>query len=225
MGVKSLFKDLLSSKGHYNGSVKILAEEGYSDRYMECLEKELSTASKKKDIAEGKAFFAQALLFRGELKKAEKAFADVDSSELPKHVDSVFFNNYIVCLFLMGGEGHMKQISQIYDEHNHTLLSDPTLVMRRTVGIHEFIEKRYENAVTVFIKLLSEPDSRLTLYADICLVKTLLALDMYERAKEIADAGFPRYKKTGEISEEIRRLNTRINAGDLRSGKKGKKRK
>ncbi|MGN0642960.1 MAG: hypothetical protein ACI4JJ_07415 [Huintestinicola sp.] len=225
MQTRSLLKKLINVKGHYAESVKLLAKEGYSDGYMTLLKEEISSAKKKKDAAEGQAFLAQAHLFRGELDSAEKAFAAADYAHLPDHISSVFFNNYIVCLFLMGGEGHMKEISRIYKEHNKTVLAENTLVMRRTIGINEFIEKRYENAVTVFVKLLSEPDPRTTLFADICLTKSLLALDMFDRAKEISDAGFGRYKGMGDIYEETKRIKTKISAGLLTSSAPAKKRK
>ncbi|MBR4223784.1 MAG: hypothetical protein IKR73_03135, partial [Oscillospiraceae bacterium] len=76
---------------------------------------------------------------------------------------------------------------------------DGSVYMRRSVGIMEHISERYENAVTVFVKLIPEPDPRDTLMADICLARSMLRLDMYARVRELSN-GFGRYKGKAELS-------------------------
>ena len=186
------------------------------------LSAECETAGNPKEKAEGQALTAQGLLFRGKLRDALKAFEETDIERLPKTIGHVFVNNYILCLFLLGKP---ERIRTLYEEQNKFVLGDNSLVMRRTIGIKEYIEKRYENAVTVFIKLLSEPDPRCTLMADICIVKAMLKLDMKERAAEIAELGFGRYVGMGDITAEVNRLRLMINAAPRTSGNGGKNNK
>ncbi len=223
MKLKETIKGFLKMTGHYSQSAIYLAEHGYNNHYMEMLKEECDTAQKPKVREEGKALTAQALMFRGEMRAAEENYKNVDISKLPAHLNSVFVNNYIMCLFLLNKP---QRIREIYHEYNAVALAENTLVMRRTIGIKEYIDKRYENAVTVFIKLAGEPDPRVTLMADICLVRAMLALDMNERAAEIADLGFSRYNGKGDITAEINRLKMKI-SGSSRSnkGKKNKKKR
>ncbi|MGN1101047.1 MAG: hypothetical protein ACI4RG_02580 [Huintestinicola sp.] len=222
--LKDTVKGFLKMTGHYADSAMYLAEHGYNDQYMKMLSAECETAANPKEKAEGQALTAQGLLFRGKLRDALRAFEETDISKLNKNVGHVFVNNYIFCLFLLGKP---ERIRAIYEEQNKLVLGEGSLVMRRTVGIKEFIEKRYENAVTVFIKLLSEPDPRCTLMADICIVKAMLKLDMKERAAEIAELGFGRYSGMGDITAEVNRLRLMINAVPRTNGggKNSKKKK
>ncbi|MCM1578902.1 MAG: hypothetical protein NC078_08910, partial [Ruminococcus sp.] len=144
-------------------------------------------------------------------------YEKVDIDRLGKDEAAAFVGNYVMCLFLLDKP---QRIRQLINEREREAFGGGTLIMRRTVGIREYIEKRYENAVEVFLKLLSEPDPRVTLMADICLVKAMLKLDMNERAKEIAALGFDRYKGRGEITSEVNRLKIAINSG---KGKKKRK--
>lgn len=210
--------------GHYAGSATYLAEYGYNEEYMKMLEAECESAGNEKEKAEGQGLCAQAHMFRGEFKKALEMYGETRVSNLPLHMRSVFVNNYILCLFLSGKFG---QIKEVYRDYNKEALSEGSLVMRRTIGIKEYIDKRYENAVTVFIKLVEEPDPRATLMADICLVKSMLALDMTERAAEIAGLGFSRYDGRGDITAEVNRLKMKISSGGRKNNrnKGGKKKK
>ncbi|MGN0638808.1 MAG: hypothetical protein ACI4J0_10590 [Huintestinicola sp.] len=220
--LKDSIKGFLKMTGHYADSAMYLAEHGYNDEYMKMLSAECETAGNPKEKAEGQALTAQGLLFRGKLRDALKAFEETDISRLPKAVGHVFANNYILCLFLLEKP---ERIRTLYEEQNKLVLGEGSLVMRRTVGIKEFIEKRYENAVTVFIKLLSEPDPRCTLMADICIVKAMLKLDMKERAAEIAELGFGRYSGMGDITALVNRLRLMINAVPRTNGGKNNKKK
>lgn len=214
-------KGFLKMSGHYSDSAVYLAEHGYNDEYMKLLEAEIESAGNEKEKAEGNALKAQAYLFQGKLRESLAGFENTDIKKIPKHVNSVAVNNYILCLFLLGKP---LRIKEIYEEYNSIILAEPTLVMRRTIGIKEHIEKRYENAVTVFIKLLQEPDPRATLMADICIVKSMLSLDMKDRAAEIADMGFSRYNGKGDITAEVNKLKLRINSAN-KNKKPGKKRR
>ena len=220
-GLKESVKGFLKMTGHYADSAMYLAEHGYNEEYLKMLAAECESADKPKVKAEGQALTAQALLFSGKLRKALEAFEQTDISKLSKEIAPVFANNYILCLFLLEKP---QRLREVYEEHNRILLADNSLVMRRTIGIKEYIEKRYENAVTVFIKLRSEPDPRCTLMADICIVRAMLKLGMKERASEIAELGFNRYSGRGDITAEVNRLKLLINAAPRkRSG--GKKEK
>ncbi|MGN1090443.1 MAG: hypothetical protein ACI4Q6_08585, partial [Huintestinicola sp.] len=121
--------------------------------------------------------------------------------------------------------GKNERAAKLYEEHNRIALAENTLVMRRSIGINEFVNKRFENAVTVFLKLLSEPDPRVTLMADICLVKAMLALDMNDRAREIADMGFGRYTAMGDITAEVNKLRLKINGARSNKNTSSKKRR
>lgn len=220
--LKDTVKGFLKMTGHYADSAMYLAEHGYNDEYIKMLSAECETAENPKVRAEGQALTAQALLFRGKLRDALKAFEETEIKKLPKTIGHVFANNYILCLFLLGKP---ERIRTVYEEQNKLVLGENSLVMRRTIGIKEYIEKRYENAVTVFIKLLSEPDPRCTLMADICIVKSMLKLDMKERASEIAELGFGRYVGMGDITAEVNRLRLMINAAPRTNGNGGKNNK
>ncbi|MBQ5332391.1 MAG: hypothetical protein J6K92_03910 [Oscillospiraceae bacterium] len=220
--LKETVKGFLKMSGHYADSAVYLAEHGYNDEYLKMLAAECESAGSQKEKEEGKALTAQALLFMGRLRDALAAFEQTDITKLTKPVAHVFANNYILCLFLLEKP---QRIREVYEEQNKHILSGNSLVMRRTIGIKEYIAKRYENAVTVFIKLLSEPDPRCTLMADICIVRTMLKLDMKERAAEIAELGFGRYIGMGDITAEVNRLRLMINAVPRKGGSGGKKKK
>ena len=220
--LKESVKGFLKMTGHFADSAVYLAEHGYDDEYMSLLGAECESAGSQKEQAEGMALTAQGLLFRGQLRDALKAFEETDISKLNRSVGHVFVNNYIFCLFLLNKP---ERIRAIYEEQNKLALSEGSLFMRRTIGIKEYIEKRYENAVTVFVKLLSEPDPRCTLMADICIVRTMLKLDMKDRAAEIAELGFGRYSGKGDITAEVNRLRLAISSQGVKKGNSKKKKR
>lgn len=215
-------KGFLKMTGHYADSAMYLAEHGYNEEYMKMLSAECDSAGNGREKAEGQALTAQALLFRGKLRAALEAFEQTDIGKLPGSIGPVFVNNYILCLFLLDKP---SRIRELYEEQNKLVLGERSLLMRRTVGIKEYTEKRYENAVTVFVKLLSEPDPRCTLMADICIVRAMLKLDMKDRAAEIAELGFGRYTGMGDITAEVNRLRLMIISAPRKSGSANKKKK
>ena len=219
MALKETIKGFLGLSGTYSSAAQYLAEHGYDDRYIEILDELIQGAGKKK-AAEGMALKAQGLLFKGDLEKAAEVFAQTDARAVPKDIASLFVNNYILCLFL---SDKFSDIRRVYEEYNDIALSGDSLQMRRTVVINEHINDRYENAVTVFVKLLSYPDPRATLMADICIVKSLLRLDMTARAKEISDKSFGRYDAHGDITKQVNKLRSKITApkNKKRTNKRG----
>ena len=218
MALKDTIKGFLGLSGAYSKAVQYLAENGYDDRYIEILD-ECMAGKGKKQTAEGMALKAQGLLFKGDLGKAAEVFASADVRAVPKDISSIFVNNYILCLFLMD---KFTEARKIYEEYNDLALSGYSLQMRLSEWINEHINKRYENAVTVFVKLLPQPDPRATLMSDICIVKTFLRLDMKARAKEISDQYFARYNGKSELTGEINKLNAKINTHNKkRTNKRG----
>lgn len=195
-------------KNHYSESVKILAEQGYSDEYVNALLSEMNSAKKADDKAEGSNHLASARLFRGELTEAAEIFAAADHKKLPKEIRQAFFANYYLCLFLLN---KFREADEVYVEYNEYILGEANVFLRRSVGIHEFIVGHYDAAATVFIKLLNDikDDSRDTLMVDICIVRTLLKLDMYDQAYELS-ADFARYNDKYELTKLTEKLKKRI---------------
>ena len=56
-------------------------------------------------------------------------------------------------------------------------------------------------------------------------MRTMLALDMNDRAKEIADMGFGRYVGMGDITAEVNRLRLKMNSAGKPQRSGGKKKK
>lgn len=197
------------NKNHYEESVKVLAEEGYTDKYLDALRQELMSAKKPKAIAEGKSYLANAYLFKGELEKAYQTFAKTELKNLNRVIAPILLNNMIFCLFV---QDKFKQANELFMEHNSLILHEHTALMRRSLAIHEHISKRYENAVTILIKMSDVPDPRNNLYIDICLIKSMLRLDMFERAAELSGS-LDSYKDKAELWEEVSKLKKKIFSG------------
>lgn len=216
-------KGFLKMSGDYAEAAEYLAQNGYDDKYMELLRTAIEKAPAGKRREEGKALAAQGLLFKGDLTEAAAAFGECDIKKLSKTLGHVFVNNYILCLFLLE---RYKDADRLYDEHNSLVLGEQSAVMRRSVGIHEYIAHRYENAVTVFVKALSYDDKRSVLMMDICLVKAMLRLDMYDRAAETAHRSFSAYNGRGELTRTVKKLEMKIDSGARKkAGGKGHGRK
>ncbi len=229
--IKSLpdrIKGFLKMSGDYSRAAEYLTQNGYDEEYINMLRAAMEKAPKGRRQEEGKALIAQGLLFKGDLTAAAEAFGECEIKKLSRSLGHVFVNNYILCLFLTD---KFKEINELYEKHNALVLGESSVVMRRTIGIREFIARRYENAVTVFVKAVSTDDRRSVLMIDICLVRAMLRLDMFDRAREIAQKSFPAYYGRGELTELIRKTEMRIesgarkNAGGRKHGRKnGQKR-
>ena len=208
-------KGIFGFRGGYSEAAGYLAEHGYNDGYIEMLRSARDAAKTKKSREEGSALIAQGLLFKGDLTAAAAEFEQVDMARLPRAIVSVFANNYMLCLFLLD---KFSAAEDLYKEQNKYLLSENSLAMRRTIGIKEHIAKRYENAVTVFVKALAEDTGRGTLMIDICIVRSMIRLDMYDRAREIAEKSFSSYYGKGELTALVKKLEMKIQTGLRRDG-------
>ncbi|MBQ5329940.1 MAG: hypothetical protein J6F31_01675 [Oscillospiraceae bacterium] len=213
-------KGFLGLSGPYSEAASYLASHDYNDEYIEMLRAARENAKGKKR-EEGTALIAQGLLFKGELKAAAEEFSACDPRKLPKSVGHIFVNNRILCLFLLD---RFREADEVYREYNSLALGEKTVAMRRTIGIREHCAGRYENAVEIFVKALSAADRRHTVMVDLCLVRSMLRLDMYERAGEIAKKNFSAYYGKGELTALVKKAEMKIQTG-ARSTFKGKKKK
>lgn len=213
-------KGFLGLAGNYAEAAAYLTEHGYDEEYIRMLREAADNAKTAAGREEGKALIAQGLMFRGQLTAALTEYEGVKVKSLKKELAHVFINNYILCLFLMGRK---ERINELYTEYNDIALAEDSIPMRRTIGIREHCAKRYENSVTVFVKALSAADPRSTLMIDICLVKSEIALDMYDRADELAKKHFSAYYGKGELTAVIKKLEMRIASGLTNSSKTASK--
>lgn len=194
-------------KNPYGESVKILASEGYTDKYIEALKSDIEKADPK-DKPEGNAHLACTKLFRGELTEAKQIFSELDFMKLPDYLVQTMLANYILCLFLLN---NFRELRETYVEYNRALLSEPTLLMRRSLGIYEFTSGNYDAATTIFLKLEKDnaDDSRGTMMADVCLARTFMKLEMYEQAMKYS-RNFGRYEDKDELGKQVKKLSKQI---------------
>ncbi len=189
-------------KSPFKESAAILAEEGFSQGYIEKLREETDALKKPADLAKGRSFLINALIIRGELTEAYSLYSGYAENGGFERLDKLLYpnllHNVIFSLFI---RDKFKEAERIYKELNHIVLSDKSDTMKRTLALHECMNGRYENAVTVLARLMGS-DCR---FVDLCLVKTVLKLDMYERAAELS-AGFGFYEGKGELAKEAAKL-------------------
>lgn len=198
-------------KNHYAHTAEILVREGYSDSYMTALDDALKTASKASDIAEGCCYIACAHLFRGELDRAYDRFLEINKKSLPDIICQSYAANYLLCLYLLN---KFREADELYEDCNNILLEDNNLMMRRSVGIHQFIRGNFDAALTVFIKAGKEAGklqdaSASMLMLDICIVRTLVQLDMYPQAVDYCSA-FSRYDNLDKLGDIVRKLKKNV---------------
>lgn len=202
-------------KCKFSKALEILAKEGFTENYAETLREELAEAERPQDIARGKSFLANALLILGNLTEAYSVFEEIDIKKLEHYLRGNLVSNMIFCKFVLDD---FAAADELYKKYNSEVLGERGEVMKRSLAIHQHIQGRYEVAVEIFVKML-DGDCR---FLDICMVKTLLRLNMYERAKEFT-AGFDRYKDCGELTAETEKLQKKISAGLNLPKKKGEK--
>ncbi len=193
----------------YKDCAVILSEEGYSENYINSVKSVMDGAKTSAEISEGKNYLAAAYLFKGDLSESQKYFSECDADILPDMIKQSFGANYILCLFLMN---KFKEAEEIYEKLNKYILSDGGILMRRSMGIHQFIAGDYSAAVTVFVYAEKNaagfsPHSPPML--DICLVKTLMKLDMYDKAAEYT-ADFAKYEALGKIGTLTKQMKKKI---------------
>lgn len=195
--------NLFKKKCNFKKSLEFLAKNGFTDEYAEFLKSEIAEAERPKDIAKGKSFLANALLIRGRLTEAYAEFESIDMKKLERYLQGNLVSNMIFCKFV---QDDFKTADFLYKEYNDVVLGEHTDAMKRSLAIHEHISGRYENSVEIYVKMMGS-ECR---FLDICMVKALLRLDLFERAKEFT-IGFERYENCNEISTETAKLQKKIN--------------
>ena len=203
---------LFKKKCDFGKSLAILAKQGFSEEYAEMLKTEIAAAERPKDIAKGKSFLANALLILGRLKEAFSVFEDIDMKRLEWHLRGNLVSNMIFCKFV---QDEFKAAEQLYKDYNDVVLGEPSDAMKRSLAIHEHINGRYEVSVEIYVKMM---DSECR-FLDICMVKSLLRLDMFEQANDFT-VGFERYEGCGELTAEVRKLKNKVADGLPKSKKK-----
>lgn len=190
----------------FKESAEILAQEGFSDNYISKLKEEVSQLKKPADIAKGSSYIINGLIVKGDLTEACETFVKCEAEGSLEKLDKLLYPNLLQNLiFAFFARDKFKEAERLYKEYNDKVLSEHTTSMKRTLAIHECINERYENAVTVLAKIL-DSDCR---FVDLCLVKTVLKLDMYERARELS-AGFDEYNGKNELEKEALKLKKKI---------------
>ena len=195
----SLFK----KRTNFRQAAEILATEGFTKNYTDMLKKELETAEHRRDIAKGRNYLANALLIQGDLTEAYSVFEEIELKYLDKDLHGNLISNMIFCKFV---QNDFKTADELYKTYNAAVLGEHTESMKRSLAIHEHIKGRYENAVEIIVKMGNSPCR----FIDICIVKSLLRLDMYSRAEEFA-VGFGKYDNCGELTKEVNKLKKKIN--------------
>lgn len=198
----SLFK----KKSPFSESANVLAEYGFSEEYISALEKDIEPLKKPKDIAKGQSYLVNALIIIGRLEEACNLYKKCDEDGAFNRLDKMLYPNLLHnVIFAYFIRDKFKDADNIYREKNEIVLSDSSDTMKRSLAIHECINGRYENAVTVLAKLL-DSDCR---FVDLCIVKTALKLDMFERANELS-AAFSEYKEKADLEAEAKKLKKKI---------------
>lgn len=186
----------------YSKSAKVLSEIGFCDDYIKALNEDIDAATKPRDINKGKSYLCNALIICGRLTKAYEVFHEIDLNTLDKILSPNLVQNIIFSLFV---RNKFSEADELYYKHNRLVLHEHTDSMRRTLAIHEHIQGRYENSITILAKLL-ESDCR---FLDICLIKSMLKLDMYESAAEIGGS-LNAYDGLYELGDETLKLKRKI---------------
>lgn len=196
-------------KNPFAASAEILAAEGFTDKYISALESDCTALKKPRDIVLGRSYLVNALVMRGRLSEAYESFCEAREKLPLKKLEPVLMQNMLHnVIFSLFIRDKFKEADELYSFYNAEVLSEPTSTMKRTLAIHECMNERYENAVTVLAKLL---DSECK-FLDLCIVKTLLKLDMFERAGELS-CGFDKYNGCGELEAEANKLKKKIQSG------------
>lgn len=194
----SIFK----KRTRFREAAEILASEGFTENYIAELKKGLETAEHRSDIALGKNYLINALIIRGHLTEACRLFEDIELKRLDKSLHGNLISNIIFCKFV---RNDFKAADELYKTYNAAVLGEHSEAMKRSLAIHEHINGRYENSVEIIVKM---GDSQCR-FIDICIVKSLLRLDMYERAEEFA-RDFDKYNDCDELTVEVKKLKKKI---------------
>lgn len=182
----------------FREALRVLGQEGFTDNYINVLREELKTAERPKDIARGKSFLANGLLILGRLTEAYSVFEEININKLERHLRGDLAGNMVFCKYV---QNDFKAAEELYQKHNAEILGNTGEIMKRSLAIHMHIKERYEVAVEILVKML-DGECR---FLDICMVKAMLRLNMYDQARKFT-SGFDRYKNCGELGEETEKL-------------------
>ncbi|MBQ5318984.1 MAG: hypothetical protein J6K17_07815 [Oscillospiraceae bacterium] len=193
---------MFDKKCRFEKALSVLSKSGFSREYTEMLKTELAEAKRPKDIAKGKSFLANALLIQGDLTEAYHTFEEIDLKKLDANLHGNLISNMIFCLFV---QNKFKAADELYKKYNAAVLNERSDASKRSLAIHQHIHENYEAAIEIYINML---DSECR-FLDICIVKSMLRLDMYERAAEFT-AFFYRYENCGELTKEIHKIKNKV---------------
>ena len=214
---------LFKKSSPFKNSAAVLADNGFTDVYIEALKKDIEPLKKPKDIAKGQSYLINALIIAGRLEEGCSLYKKYSEENLFDKLDKALYPNLLHnVIFAYFIRNKYKEAETIYKEKNEFVLKDTSDTMKRSLALHECMNGRYENAVTVLAKLL-DSDCR---FVDLCIVKTVLKLDMFSRANELS-ANFSEYKGRNELEAEAQKLKKKIFDGlspkeKVRAVKKGK---
>lgn len=196
---------LFKKKCKFEKSLAVLSEKGFTAEYAESLKAEIAEAERKQDIARGKSFLANAQLIIGDLTDAYRTFEEIDMDKLEPYLVGNLVSNMIFACFV---QDRFKQAEELYQTYNAAVLGEHSDASKRSLAIHEHIKGRYEVSVEIYVKMMGS-ECR---FLDICMVKSMLRLDMFEQAADFS-AYFSRYSNCGELSAEVNKLKNKIIGG------------
>lgn len=214
---------LFKKSSPFKNSAAVLADNGFTDVYIEALKKDIEPLKKPKDIAKGQSYLINALIIAGRLEEGCSLYKKYSEENLFDKLDKTLYPNLLHnVIFAYFIRNKYKEAETIYKEKNEFVLKDTSDTMKRSLALHECMNERYENAVTVLAKLL-DSDCR---FVDLCIAKTVLKLDMFSRANELS-ANFGEYKGRNELEAEAQKLKKKIFDGlspkeKVKAVKKGK---
>ncbi|MBR4096288.1 MAG: hypothetical protein IKK42_03165 [Oscillospiraceae bacterium] len=189
----------------FTRALTILSESGFTREYTEMLKNELAEAEHPQDIAKGKSFLVNALIIQGDLTEAYQIFEEINLKKLDANLHGNLISNVIFSLFV---RDKFKLAEELYKKHNVAVLNEHSDASKRSLAIHQHINGNYEAAIEIMLNLM-ESECR---FLDICMVKAMLRLDMYERAAEFSSF-FERYENCSELTKEIHKLKNKIFEG------------
>lgn len=189
-------------KCRFEKALSVLGKSGFTREYTEMLKTELAEAERPQDIAKGQSFLINALIIQGDLTEAYQTFEKLNLKKLDANLRGNLISNVIFCLFV---QNKFKAAEELYMKYNAVVLNEHSDASRRSLAIHQHIRENYEAAIEILVNMM---DSECR-FLDICMVKAMLRLDMYERAAEFTKF-FERYENCGELTKEIHKLKNKV---------------
>lgn len=183
-------------------ALSILGESGFTREYTEMLRTELAEAERPQDIAKGKSFLVNALIIQGDLTEAYQIFEEINLKKLASNLHGNLISNVIFSLFV---QNKFKDADELYKKYNVAVLGEHSNASKRSLAIHQHINGNYEVAIEILLNMM-ESECR---FLDICMVKAMLRLDMYERAADFTKF-FERYENCNELTKEIHKLKNKV---------------